>query len=219
MLFSCFSFFPSHLLSSPFYYLSLLVVTQIRGHIADSSPPLPTTVRALHFYPEEISALSSLVNSRRIVRTHARRSQQLILFFFFFCKWIQISPRRDSNSRINTSSIRGLPLVHRGDRPLDMMCLYYRLDRGTRRKHGGECGVEQEQEWARWARSTTSLQQLPTKHDHQYVSHPHNINSQLSNPPQYPVLYTKGTFLIIFPGSYHTPIIPREQMPGVYSFM
>ena len=50
----------------PIYYLrpsilSLLVVTQIRGHIAGSSPPLPTTVRALYFYREKISALSSLV--------------------------------------------------------------------------------------------------------------------------------------------------------------
>ena len=32
-----------------FFPLSLLVVTQIRGHIAGSSPPLPTTVRAFHF--------------------------------------------------------------------------------------------------------------------------------------------------------------------------
>ena len=71
---------PSHLLSSPFFSLSLLVVTQIRGHMAGSSPPLPTTVRALHFYREKISALSSLVESRRIVLIHARRSQQLILF-------------------------------------------------------------------------------------------------------------------------------------------
>ena len=39
--------------------LSLLVVTQIRGHIAGSFPPLPTTVRALHFYHEKISALPS----------------------------------------------------------------------------------------------------------------------------------------------------------------
>ena len=111
-----FFFFFSHLI----YYLhpsvlSLLVVIQIRGHIAGSSPPLPTTVRALHFYREEISALSSLVDSPRIVLTHARRSQQLIPFFIF-AKKIKISPRRDSNSRINTisSSIRGLPLVHRG---------------------------------------------------------------------------------------------------------
>ena len=51
-----FSFFPSHLLSSPFYSLSLLliVLAQIRGHIAGSSPPLPTMVRALHFYREKI---------------------------------------------------------------------------------------------------------------------------------------------------------------------
>ena len=40
----------------------------------------------------------------------------------------------------------------------------------------------------------------------------------LYNPPKYRVLYAQGTFLIIFP-SYHVPIIPREQMPGVYSFM
>ena len=75
-------YFPSHLLSSPFCSLSLLIVTQIRGHIAGSFPPLPATVRALHFYREKISALSSLVDSRRIVLTHARRSDQLILSLF-----------------------------------------------------------------------------------------------------------------------------------------
>ena len=32
-------------------------------------------------------------------------------------------PRRDSNSRNNTSSIRGLPLAHRGDRPYNVECL------------------------------------------------------------------------------------------------
>ena len=65
------------------------------------------------FYREKISALSSVIDSRRIVLTHTRRSQQLILF--------KISPRRDSNSRTNTRSVRGLPLslVHRGDR-----CMY-----------------------------------------------------------------------------------------------
>ena len=41
------------ILSSPFCSLSLPVVTQIRGHIAGSSPPLPTTVRALHFLSQE----------------------------------------------------------------------------------------------------------------------------------------------------------------------
>ena len=98
-----FLFFSSHLLSSPFYSPSLLVVTQIRGHILNSRlfSPLPTTVRALHFYREKISALSSLVDSRRIVLTHARRSQLLTLLFIFANK-SKISPRRDSNSRTNT---------------------------------------------------------------------------------------------------------------------
>ena len=59
----------------PIYYLrpyfslslSLIVVIQIRGHIAGSPHPLPTTVRALHFYHDKISALSSRVDSGRIV--------------------------------------------------------------------------------------------------------------------------------------------------------
>ena len=114
-------FFSSNVLSSPFFFslpsLICIVVTQIRGHIAGSFPPLPATVRAVYFYRERISALSSLVDSRRIVLTHARRSQQLILVFIFANKFI-ISPRRDSNSRSNTSSIRGLPLDHRGDRSM-----------------------------------------------------------------------------------------------------
>ena len=72
-----FLFPSSHLLFSPFFFslppIILIVVTQIRGHIAGSSLPLPITVRALHSYREKISALSSLVDSRRIVLTHARR--------------------------------------------------------------------------------------------------------------------------------------------------
>ena len=69
--------------------------------------PLPTMVRALHFHREKIPALCSLVDSRRIVPTHATRSQQLILFFspcfylsYFLCKQIQNLTilRRDSKS-------------------------------------------------------------------------------------------------------------------------
>ena len=58
--FFLFSFFfhPIYYLR-PFYSRSLLVVTQIRGHITGSSPPLPTTVRALHFFRENSSALPS----------------------------------------------------------------------------------------------------------------------------------------------------------------
>ena len=39
--------------------------------VVGSSPPLPTTVRAVHFYLQKGSALSSHVESRRIVLTHA----------------------------------------------------------------------------------------------------------------------------------------------------
>ena len=67
-IFSTLILFFSHLLSSLFYSLSLLVVTQIRGHIAGSSP-LTTTVRALHFHREKISALPSLVDSRQELYT------------------------------------------------------------------------------------------------------------------------------------------------------
>ena len=35
---------------------------------------------------------------------------------FFIADKFEILPRRDSNSRTKTSSIRGLPLDHRGDR-------------------------------------------------------------------------------------------------------
>ena len=43
-----FFFHPMHFIFALLFSLPL-VVTQIRGHIAGSSPPLPTTVRALHF--------------------------------------------------------------------------------------------------------------------------------------------------------------------------
>ena len=112
-------YFSSHLFSSPFCSLSLLVVTQIRGHIAGSSfpPTLYDSCLACLSRDDFRSALSSLVDSRRIVLTHARRSQQLILLFFIVANKFKTSPRQDSNSRINTSSIRGLPLVvHRGRR-------------------------------------------------------------------------------------------------------
>ena len=59
--------------------------SKTRGHIAGCSDPSPLrTVRALHFYREKISALSPLVDSRRIVSTHARRSQHFDVFFSIF---------------------------------------------------------------------------------------------------------------------------------------
>ena len=69
-----------------FYYsLSLLVVTQIRGsHNRLFSPPTHYGSCRAFFFARRFSALFSLVDSRQIVLTHARRSQQLILLFLFF---------------------------------------------------------------------------------------------------------------------------------------
>ena len=61
--FACFFFIPFIIFA--LLFLSLLVVTQIRGYISGSFL-LPTTVRALHFYRDKISARSSLVDSRLI---------------------------------------------------------------------------------------------------------------------------------------------------------
>ena len=67
------------------FSLSFLVVTQIGGHIAGSSPPFPLRFVPCIFVPrKKISALASLVDLRRTVLTHARRSQQLLLIPFFF---------------------------------------------------------------------------------------------------------------------------------------
>ena len=88
-----FFFFPSPLLSSPFCYLSpVIIVTQIRNsdpwsYICSSFfSPLPTTVRTLHFCREKTTGLSSLVDSRRIVPTTTLGKLSSWSFcFFFFC--------------------------------------------------------------------------------------------------------------------------------------
>ena len=58
----CFLFSLSHLLSSPSLLLSHN--PDPGSHLQILLPPLPATVRALHFYREKSSALSSLVHSR-----------------------------------------------------------------------------------------------------------------------------------------------------------
>ena len=62
-------YFSSLLLSSRFFSLPPSRNSDPVSH--SSSPPFPPTVRVLHFYREKTSALSSLVDSRRIVPTHA----------------------------------------------------------------------------------------------------------------------------------------------------
>ena len=107
--------FSSHLLSSPFYYLSLLVVTQIRGHIAQALlPPYPLRFVPCIFIARRFQLF--LPSSTRVELCLPTLGALSSWSFFIFANKFKISPRRDSNSRINTSSIRGLPLVHGGDR-------------------------------------------------------------------------------------------------------
>ena len=79
-------FCSSHLSCSPFCSFSFL--RRINSHNSDPGShsrlfsPLPTTVRAFHFCREMASALSSLVDLRRITPTHARHSQPFALFIF-----------------------------------------------------------------------------------------------------------------------------------------
>ena len=116
----------------PIYYLrpyfslslSLIVVIQIRGHIAGSPHPLPTTVRALHFYHDKISALSSRVDSGRIVHPSyctAVGALSSISCLFFLRNSSKshhggIRMHRPTLLIIIVYSIRGVPLDHRGDR-------------------------------------------------------------------------------------------------------
>ena len=78
-----FFYFPSHLLCSPFYSLPPSRNSDPGSHNRLFSPPTHygSCLAYLVFcFREKISALSSLVDSRRIVLNHARRPQQLILF-------------------------------------------------------------------------------------------------------------------------------------------
>ena len=61
-----FFFLSSHVLSPPFFSLSLLIVTEIRGHITGFTSPLPTTVHSLFFFARRPQPFLLLVNSRLI---------------------------------------------------------------------------------------------------------------------------------------------------------
>ena len=64
-------FFSSHLLCSPFLFRSILGVAKARSHMVSSTLPSPLRYAPCIFYRENNSALFSLVDSRRIVPTHA----------------------------------------------------------------------------------------------------------------------------------------------------
>ena len=83
---------PSHFLSWPVLYLSLLHTcgrkTQIRGHIllAGSSPPSPLRIVPRIFIVKrlELVLASSTADSRRSVPTHALQARSAVDPFFFF---------------------------------------------------------------------------------------------------------------------------------------
>ena len=88
----------------PFVIFAVLFSPSCSGRNSDPGShsglfsPLPTAVHALHFCREKTSALSSLVDSRRIARALAinRRSQQLLRswsILFYFWKKNKILPR------------------------------------------------------------------------------------------------------------------------------
>ena len=93
----CF-FFSSHLLASPFFSLSLLVVTQILGHTAGSSPPSP--VRSAPSWlddNEKASWISPFLPSSTPVELRLPTPGALssVFFFIFFVAFGQIYSKSD----------------------------------------------------------------------------------------------------------------------------
>ena len=68
-------FSPSHLLSLPFCSISLLVVPQIWGHIAGSSPPSTPRFVPFVFIVRRVKLFLSPSTRVEFVPTHARHSQ------------------------------------------------------------------------------------------------------------------------------------------------
>ena len=116
-------FSPSHWLSSPFFSLPPSRNSDPGSH-GRLFPPPPSPLRFVPcvFIPRRLQLfLPSSTLFRLCLPTLPVLSSwyRFLLFFlcFFFANKFNISPRRDSNSRTNSSSIRGLPLDHRDDRP------------------------------------------------------------------------------------------------------
>ena len=103
-----FCYLASHSLSSPFVFSLPPInsrITQIRGHIAGSSPPPPHHGTCLGIYiARRIQHVLPSSTSVELCFTHARPSQQLIPLIGTKKNPL---PRWDSNSRTNTTSIRG----------------------------------------------------------------------------------------------------------------
>ena len=106
--------------------------------------------------------------SPRRLASNCAYPQQLIIFSFFFGNKLKISPRRDSNSWANTSSIRWLPLliVHRGDRTginqfykklKNVSCEYNRLNGRNSTLQAARCIRRVRIIWFLWTKITIWL--------------------------------------------------------------
>ena len=89
-------FFPSRLISAPFFSLYLLVVTQIRGHIAGSPPPYPLRFVPCTFIARRLQPFLPSSTPSNCAYPCYRQSQQLIPFFVF----------ADKNSKSHHGGIR-----------------------------------------------------------------------------------------------------------------
>ena len=103
-------FFPSHFLSPPFFFSLPSRGNSDPGSLIRLSPPLPTTVRALHFFIARRVQLFLPLSSRAELRTLTPDAPNS---WFHFC--FRKIRSQSSNSRMNASSIRRQSLHHRGN--------------------------------------------------------------------------------------------------------
>ena len=111
--------YPSHLLCSPFCSLPPSRNSDPGSHSRLFCPPPPLRFVPCIFIARRFQLfIPSSTHVELCLPTLGALSSSSFFFppFFIFANKFKISPRRGSNSRTNTSSIRGLPLVHRGDR-------------------------------------------------------------------------------------------------------
>ena len=111
LLFFCL-FHPFSYLRPSFSFPPAAVVTQIRGHMQALVPPSPLRYVPCSFIARRFQLFPSSSTRVELRLPTLRVGARSWSFFpFFYANKFEISPRRDSNSRINTmnSSIRGLP--------------------------------------------------------------------------------------------------------------
>ena len=84
----------------------VIVVAQIRSHMAGSPPPSPPrTVRALRFCRDKTAAHSPFVGSHLMAPLPYKGASQQMVPVFIFANIVKDSPHWDSNSGTNANDI------------------------------------------------------------------------------------------------------------------